>query len=112
MKEAAVFQNGGSYTEAEIAYGVENSSAEMREVNRMSRSMILARFQRIYHDDSISASYGVIKAHLVQKKIFSPSNEFDILIAATAIAKDLILVTQNAKDFNQIPGLQIEDWSN
>ena len=99
------------FTVAELAYGVENSSPEMKERNRLARAALIAPFQQIYHDDSITQSYGKIKAYLVQNKIYSPKNEFDILIAATAVAKDITLVTQNVKDFEKIPSLKIEDWS-
>lgn len=99
------------FTAAELAFGVENSSPEMKERNRLARAALIAPFQQIYHDDSITQSYGKIKAYLVQNKIYSPKNEFDILIAATAIAKDLTLVTQNVRDFEKIPSLKIEDWS-
>ena len=99
------------FTVAELAYGVENSSADMRENNRIARAALIAPFNQIYHDDAITQAYGKIKAYLVQNKIYSPKNEFDILIAATAIAKDLVLVTQNLKDFEKIPNLKFEDWS-
>ena len=33
-----------------------------------------------------------------------------MLIAATARAHDLILVTHNTKEFSRVVGLQIEDW--
>ena len=35
---------------------------------------------------------------------------FDLLIASTAIANNLILATCNYKDFKDIPGLIVEDW--
>ena len=35
---------------------------------------------------------------------------FDLLIASTAIANNLILATCNYKDFIDIPGLKTEDW--
>ena len=38
---------------------------------------------------------------------FSPS---DLMIASTAIAYDLTLVTHNVSDFQRVPGLHIEDW--
>lgn len=34
----------------------------------------------------------------------------DILIAATALARGMILVTNNERHFNRIDGLQIENW--
>ena len=36
---------------------------------------------------------------------------YDRLIAAHALSEDLILVTENARDFADIPGLKVEDWT-
>lgn len=36
---------------------------------------------------------------------------FDRLIAAQALALDVPLVTRNQKDFADIPGLKMEDWT-
>jgi len=41
---------------------------------------------------------------------FRPAR-FDRLIAAHALALDLTLVTNNARDFADIPGLKIENWT-
>jgi tRNA(fMet)-specific endonuclease VapC len=34
----------------------------------------------------------------------------DLKIACTAIANDALLLTANLRDFEQVPGLRVEDW--
>jgi tRNA(fMet)-specific endonuclease VapC len=34
----------------------------------------------------------------------------DLLIAATALANDLTLVTHNVREFSRVLGLRVEDW--
>lgn len=58
--------------------------------------------------DSTTIS-GDIYASLRKKG--TPVDDIDILIAGIAIANDLILVTNNRRDFEKIEGLEIEDWS-
>jgi tRNA(fMet)-specific endonuclease VapC len=36
--------------------------------------------------------------------------EYDVLIAGTALARGLILVTSNTREFCRVDGLQLEDW--
>ena len=41
----------------------------------------------------------------------TPIDDIDILIAGIAIANNLIVVTNNRRDFDKIQNLDIEDWS-
>jgi tRNA(fMet)-specific endonuclease VapC len=34
----------------------------------------------------------------------------DLMIASVALVHDLTLVTHNTRDFQNIPGLRLEDW--
>ncbi|MRY25940.1 hypothetical protein GKD20_20440 [Parabacteroides distasonis] len=40
----------------------------------------------------------------------STTEQFDLLIGASAVANDLILVTENVKHLERIPHLKIENW--
>jgi len=53
--------------------------------------------------------YAKEKARL--KKAGNLLDDFDLLIGATAIANNLILVTKNVSDFNRLNGIEIEDWT-
>ncbi|MTJ09339.1 type II toxin-antitoxin system VapC family toxin [Anabaena sp. UHCC 0204] len=44
------------------------------------------------------------------KQAGTPIGAYDVLIAATAITHELILVTANVREFERIPNLQIENW--
>lgn len=52
--------------------------------------------------------YGEVKHTL--KTQGTPIGEMDTLIAAHALAENLILVTHNTRHFERIPGLKLEDW--
>jgi tRNA(fMet)-specific endonuclease VapC len=60
-------------------------------------------------DRVVAEVFGQLRAAL--KSAGNPVPELDALIAATALANSLIVVTNNTKDFANIPGLVIQDWS-
>jgi len=39
-----------------------------------------------------------------------PIDDIDILIAGTAIANDMVIVTHNRKHFDRIKALEVDDW--
>lgn len=39
-----------------------------------------------------------------------PIGPYDVLIAATALQHQLIMVTANQREFDRVPGLQTENW--
>ena len=39
-----------------------------------------------------------------------PIDPYDVLIAATALARGAILVTHNTEEFSRVAGLRLEDW--
>jgi tRNA(fMet)-specific endonuclease VapC len=95
-----------SVTIAEMQFGVYNSQSI--EKNRISLTEFLAPFQIIDFDDRDAEYFGKIRAELKQKgELIGP---YDMLIAAQALARRLILVTNNTKEFRRIPEIVIEDW--
>ena len=40
----------------------------------------------------------------------SPIGAYDVLIAATALSHNYIIVTSNVREFQRVPNLQIENW--
>ena len=95
-----------SVTIAEMQFGVYNS--QNIEKNRISLTEFLAPFQIIDFDDRDAEYFGKIRAELKQRgELIGP---YDMLIAAQAVARKLILVTNNTKEFARVPELVIEDW--
>ena len=56
-------------------------------------------------------SHRAIEKQLELRKQFRRIGKMDLAIAAIALEFGATLVTRNLVDFEQIPGLQIEDWS-
>ena len=53
-------------------------------------------------------NYAIVKTKLRSQGIMI--DEFDLMIAATALSKSYILVTDNVKHFQRIAGLKLENW--
>ena len=95
-----------SLTIAELEYGIENSNRV--EENRVSLIKFLSIFNILSFDDRDAIPYGRLKSKL--KKEGNIIGPIDILLAAQALSKDLILVTNNTKEFERIENLKLENW--
>ncbi|MGS2761814.1 PIN domain-containing protein [Sinomicrobium sp. M5D2P9] len=92
-------------TLAELVFGAENSPNPQKNyklIERFSeRVTVLPLFNAIY-------VYGKEKVRLRKKgRMIS---DFDLLIASTAIANDLIMVTENIREFDRVEEIKIENW--
>lgn len=56
-------------------------------------------------DAPAAAEFDNLKAAKIRVKTM------DLRIASIALANKLVLVTRNARDFAQVPGLALEDWT-
>ena len=96
-----------SITYAELLYGVEKSKAIQK--NRIALSLFLSPIKILEFNDYAAQEYGQIRADLEQKGM--PIGSMDMLIAGHAKAEDLILVTNNTKEFQRVAGLRLENWA-
>ncbi len=65
---------------------------------------------RVLDFDQLAAvQYGQIRAMV--ESIGKPVGPMDMLIAAQAKSRDLILVTNNEREFRRVEGLRIENWT-
>ena len=93
-------------TVAELEYGIENSTKI--EENRVSLLKYLSIFNILPFDDRDAIPYGKLKTKLRKEgQIIGP---IDMLLAAQALSKDLIFVTNNTKEFRRIENLKLENW--
>jgi tRNA(fMet)-specific endonuclease VapC len=95
-----------SITVAELQFGVYNS--QNIEKNRISLTEFLAPFEIIDFDNTDAEHFGIIRSQL--KKEGNLIGPYDMLIAAQAVARNLILVTNNTNEFIRIKDLKFEDW--
>lgn len=92
--------------EAELLLGAAKSAVP--EKNRKLVESFLLPFEVIPFDSKCSRVYARIRAQLEQEgKTIGPN---DLLIAATALAHEAILVTSNEREFKRVPGLELEVW--
>jgi tRNA(fMet)-specific endonuclease VapC len=93
-------------TLAELEFGVANSSRSM-EAQAALFEFILP-FELLDFNYTAASFYGKIRKELKDKG--QPISDMDMLIAAIAMANELVLVTNNEKEFRRISGLKIENW--
>lgn len=94
-------------TYGELLFGAKKSKNQEKNLAIVYRVKEL--FPIIDIDKAVIETFSELKAN--QQKAGSPLDDFDLLIASTALTMNSILVTNNEKHFNRIKGLKIENWS-
>ena len=95
-----------SIVKAELTYGAYHSSRaadNLRLLNRFYEPFVSLPF-----DESCVDIYGRIRSDLARTG--TPIGPNDLLIASTAVANGLTLVTANQIEFGRVAGLLIENW--
>ncbi len=94
-------------TQAELFYGALRSSRVQSNLDRVQGFLAPLRVLPFDHDATLN--FARIKAALAQQGLLI--GPMDLLIAATALAHDATLVTNNEREFRRVPGLRVENWT-
>ena len=95
-------------TLAEIYYGIEKSPVKKKE-RREKIERIISQLEIYPFDEPAARKYSTIRTQLEKKGVVI--SERDLQIASIAMAKKLIVVTHNTKEFKRIKNLDIDDWA-
>jgi len=90
----------------ELEVGIAKSTSPRKRKSQLQEITALVNVLPFGITESKSAAQ--IRVKLEKKGL--PIGPYDVLIAATAMANNMILVTHNQKEFVRIEGLRIEDW--
>ena len=90
---------------AELRYGaVKRGSARLAK----QLDVILAAMDIVPFESPMDRVYADVRNALEQRG--RPIGGNDLIIAAQALALDAVLVTDTVKEFEQVPGLKVENW--
>jgi tRNA(fMet)-specific endonuclease VapC len=92
-------------TLAELRYGADRKGS--RKLHGLIDTFASA-IEVVAFDEAAAVEFGRIGSLLAERG--TPIGEFDVLIAAHAVALRLVLVTNNVRHFARIPGLSFENW--
>jgi tRNA(fMet)-specific endonuclease VapC len=95
-----------SISVAELEFGITKSTKF--DETQTALYKFLSGFNLIDFDAVAARSYGRIRADLQSKG--NIIGAMDMLIAATAISNEMILISNNVGEFSRVKGLKIENW--
>jgi tRNA(fMet)-specific endonuclease VapC len=91
---------------AELLYGVAKGTRQ--QYNLQIVNAFLSYHKIIAFNENAARIYGTIRSELEHSGNIIGAN--DLVIAATAMAHDAVLITHNTKEFSRIAQLKIDDW--
>ena len=93
-------------TKAELYYGAYRSTGQDANLGLLRK--FFREFGTLPFDEKCEEIYGAVRAELAMAGTLIDPN--DLLIAATALANSVTIVTHNTREFSRVKGLRIEDW--
>ena len=96
-------------TASELLHGVHRAPTEARRTRRLTYvEALLSRFPIIPFDLVCARIHARLSSDLASRGVSVGAH--DLLIAATAVARDLEVVTRDERSFPRIPGLSLVRW--
>ena len=92
---------------AEIEYGARRSNNYEETISRYLKFTDI--FEKEPFCEKAQSEYGRIRNELEKAGTSVGAN--DLIIAATVLVGDGILITNNTKEFSRIPGIRLENWT-
>lgn len=92
----------------ELSYGIAKSR-QPEKAQALLVEFLSAGFEQPAFDAEDAGEAGDIRAHLEARG--APIGPFDVLIAAQARRRRAVLVTNNRREFDRVPGLMATDWA-
>lgn len=96
-----------SVTLMEIRFGLVLNPERAKKIGPITQSL-LKLIDVLSFEDKEATSVAAIRASL--RKCGTPIGPYDVMIAGTAVANQLIMVTSNTDEFQRVSGLVLEDW--
>ena len=96
-----------SITLAELEYGMKHSSNPAQNERALLR--FLVPLSVLPFGAGAASEYGAIRTFLQNNG--TPIGPLDMLIAAHTKSEGLVMVTNNVREFERVPGLEIENWA-
>jgi tRNA(fMet)-specific endonuclease VapC len=97
-----------SVTYGELCFGIENGNDNLKEERWRQLEIFTQKLLIDPLDENAGKHYGAIRAQLKKEGTLIGNN--DLLIAAHARSINAVLVTNNVREFNRVPNLNIENW--
>jgi tRNA(fMet)-specific endonuclease VapC len=93
-------------TVSELQYGV--SKSKNRGLNKQRIEEFLSPLEILPYDEIAATIYGDIRVQL--EKRGEPIGPLDLLIAAHALSRNLVIISNNEKEFKRVKNLKVENW--
>jgi tRNA(fMet)-specific endonuclease VapC len=94
-------------TRMEVEYGLALNAERARKLAPVLQAFF-STISTLPFEVADALASAAIRAALKTKG--QPIGAYDVLIAGTALARGLVVVTSNVGEFQRIGGLQVEDW--